>query len=353
MFSIKSLEEAKPLDEFCLTVKDEEAKTQYEEACAYDLELYPDGALAVKGRGAVPISDSALDDLAGFVKVPAPFLSNCDSELRAHIFNWRLRRTEPEKIPIQIVYREDRVDRILETELISTHRYPILDTVSNAIPSDIQRDGLRVLPYAWNGHFDISIVTRERQSEPQKGDVVAFGINVSDGSDGSIQIHGATYRLACSNGAVTRVCDGNKHRLRRPLNKPGREKEYFKKLSSFVVEAWNGWESHARELEALTRESVDRDRMEAIRGRLRQAPFFLSKKNIDRVFAQLDREIAGSGGIPGTSFRMYDLWNAISAVGTHTENLSRVDANRLRLGAGELTRGSSRICNVCRRAITS
>jgi hypothetical protein len=118
-------------------------------------------------------------------------------------------------------------------------------------------------------------------------------------------------------------------------------------VASFAREAWQHWQEHADALEELTRVSIDPNDRTLLRSRLSQRPFFLSKRLADQVIDRLQLEIAENQGEPS----VFDLYNAMSYLATHTERLSQTYRTRLRLGAGELGRRKSRICEACRQLI--
>jgi len=81
--------------------------------------------------------------------------------------------------------------------------------------------------------------------------------------------------------------------------------------------------------------------------RLRQAPFFLSLRVVNQILERLPVEVEGRDGPP----TMYDLYNTMTFLGTHAENISATHRSRLRLGAGEFTRHESTVCRTCRQLL--
>jgi len=82
--------------------------------------------------------------------------------------------------------------------------------------------------------------------------MVAFGINIAQGRDGSIQVQSAAFRLACLNGAINRICDSGQHRLRRPTNRPDGQSQFLSRISVLAQEAWGQWSHQVKELKKLT-----------------------------------------------------------------------------------------------------
>lgn len=88
------------------------------------------------------------------------------------------------------------------------------------------------------------------------------------------------------------------------------------------------------------------DQRNTLTSRLRQAPFFLSLRVITLILKQLQKESKEREGAT-----LYDVYNAMTYLGSHEEALSHTYRMRLRLGAGEFTRHESRICETCRQLV--
>jgi len=354
MVTLNSLQEAPSLGDFVRNVRQEEDSLRYYEIPGYCLKLYDDGKLGIDAKnlsGRFILSKKALGNLAKIAGVYWPFfLNNCDNKLRSIILDYLL----PQKVSLEerlsIVLRDGEVvHSIQNNKLLFARRAPILDTVSNAKPENISKEDLKVIEYEWNDSFDISVIAPALRCHPKKDDTVAFGINVAQGRDGSVQVQGAAFRLECCNGAVNRICDSRQHRLRRPTNRPDGQRQFLNRISVFAEEAWSQWSHQIEELERLTKVALDQDYVTALRPRLRQAPFFLSLRVVNQILERLRLEIDQQEG----GATLYDLWNAMSYMGTHQRNLSNTYRTRLRYGAGEFTRHRSRVCKACRQLLLS
>jgi hypothetical protein len=100
-------------------------------------------------------------------------------------------------------------------------------------------------------------------------------------------------------------------------------------------------------LSKLDRVALGLDQRDALILRLRQAPFFLSLRVVNQILDRLPVEVAGRDTPP----TMYDLFNAMTFLGTHNANISAIYRSRLRLGAGEFTRHESAVCRTCRQLL--
>ncbi|MFC1636712.1 hypothetical protein ACFL5Z_17935 [Planctomycetota bacterium] len=334
--------------EFRREIQQKEKALKRFEAQSYDLKLYPNGMLRIaskKLQGEFPIAEQALPDVARIPKIPAPFFIGSDGRLRSACFNYCLRTKAVPNKPVQVVLRDGVIDRILNSNLLPVPRLDVVNAVLNAKPENVQQEDLKVIKYAWNGHFDVSIIAPTLNCQPRKDNVVAFGVNISEGRDGSIQIQGAIYRLWCLNGAVNRVCDSRQHPLRRPINHPDRLNQFLVNILVFAREAWNQCEEQKVALPKLTGVPIHMHERGALRSRLRQAPFFLSARIITRVIQRLEFEVTQHQ----EDATVYDLYNAMSFLGTHNQEFSDMYRTRLRLGAGEFTRHEPKICSACRQ----
>jgi len=353
MATINSIQESPALIDFVREVREQEEKLSCFEVPGYRLKLYEDGKLGVdteEFNGRFVLSEKGLANLAQIIDVHKSFFKKCDTKLRSMICNYLLPQKVPAEKQLSIIMRDQEVvHRIQNDNLLFARRAPILDAVSNTIPENVQKENLKAVVYQWNGEFDVSIIATNLRCMPKKDDVVAFGVNVAQGRDGSVQIQGAAFRLACSNGVVNRICDSREHRLRRPGNRPDGQSQFLARISVLAREAWDQWSHQAEELEKLTNIPLNPDQSAALRSRLRQAPFFLSLKVVNQVLKRLQIEIAQHGGGP----TVYDLWNSLSFLGSHQRDLSYTYRSRLRYGAGEFTRHQSRVCSACRQLVLS
>jgi hypothetical protein len=350
MLTLNSLQEAPTLVEFCNKIREEEKESTRHQVPVYDLKFYLDGTLGVKSKDLqvrLPISEKTIPDLARIADIPVLYLKRCDRRLQSVSFNWRLHQKVVANKPVQLVLRDGVVGRILNTNLLPAPRLAVLDTVANAKPELLQKDDLKIIKYTWDGQFDISVIAPILLCEPRKGDPVAFGVNVSEGRDGAIQVQGAAFRCWCSNGAVNRICDSRQHRLRRPINSNERQEQLLSKISVFAQEAWKQSSEHMESLPQLVNTSIDLNEREPLRSRLRQAPFFLSVRVINQVLERLEFEVARHQ----EGATLYDLYNAMTYLGTHNQQLSFTYRSRLRAGAGEFSRHEPRICSTCRQLL--
>ncbi len=349
MTRIAALDTAPTLEEEIERLREDDSAYKRYPVQPCELELQTaDEAPMVSFRGAslsgdFRLSERAVADMARLGRTPVPFFKDCSPALKATIFK---ARKNDGQMPLQVVIREGILDRVLNGNLLPLPTAQLLETVRNTIPEGARAEDLRVIGFSGDERFDISVIAGSLTTEPRPGDVVAFGVSLREGRDGALQIGSATYRLICANGAISRTCDGSEHRLRRPLNRADRQGEFLRKAQSFLTDSWGQRQAIARKLSDIQQIVLDRDGQEGLRMRLRQAPFFLTARLARQVLDRLMVE-AGDGGGPPT---MFNLWNAMSFLGTHAD-LPDAVGHRLRLGAGEFTRIPTEICGQCRQLV--
>lgn len=346
MLTTTTLDQSPRFVDFIEQLRQAEDPSARHVVTALDLELNQQERLVIKDKalnGEFAITDNAKGDLARLAKIPEQYFYDCEPDLQAYSFNRRLRRKIPTEEPLQLLMKEDIIDRVLNCNLLPVPRVPVLDTISKATPENLVREDLRLITHKWNGEIDISIIAPTLQCSPRKGDVVAFGLSVSENHRGALQVQGAAYRCICSNGAINRICDGREHRLRRPVNWANNQVSFLEKVASFARQAWDHWSDYADGLVDLRKTSLGPDQQGALESRLRQRPFFLSSGLVRQVMSRLQVETQNNDDSPS----LYDLYNAMTFIGTHQTKLSTTYRTRLRLGAGEFTRRSSRFCEAC------
>lgn len=345
----QKLDDAPPLDVFLANHAASDSAGSWHDIAAGDLGLRDSGLIAVNSKslqGEFTQGDAALTDLAALAGIPLRFfVERCTDDLRAVLYE----RLRPTKKRLLVLVHDNVVEHIVKGDILPTPRLEVLEVVRNAAPEAVVRDQLKVIEFSWNGALDVSVISPSLTSEPRPGDTVAHGVSINDMRGGAVQIHHATHRCVCSNGAVARVCDGRVHHIRRPGNGPGKKREFLSKVEAAAVLAWRRFSETADHLKKLQNGAIDPTCRRALLARLRPAPFFLNAGDANLVLDRLPHEIDEHGGVPS----LLDLWNAVSFTATHNTELSVIRRLRMRLAAGELVRGESRFCKECRQLVIS
>ena len=352
MVNLDQLKKAQTITEFRKKLEDER-KAQYVQVEANQLKIDEKGRLVLQGVNIDPLTleDDALKDLAKLGKIPVKYFAKlCTNLMKSFNFNKRLQMETPCYNNLEIKISESKVLRVQRADLLRTSYDKILDTVLNETPKHINFGDLRVVNSKLNGILDISIVSPTTNSEPRKGDVVCYGVNLIEMEEGAVQVGTAILQLACSNGAITKVCSGQE-KIRRPSNDPSKENTFHDRIKKQTREAWQQWDTVAKGLQKLTEEVVDNDFIEGVILRLQQRPFFISKGLATAIKERVKREARRS------TLTMFEIWDALTFYASHPEETRRPVPwqylYRLRLGAGTMARSSAHICPDCKQLVIS
>jgi len=342
----ENLKQAPTLAEYMSRISQNEVGLRHFKVKVSDFKLDNDSTASLVSKdidGVFPVSSGAFADLANLAKIPQDYFLKCDDELRAISFNHRIKQLVPPEAQWAITIKDDKIYKISNSNLLTIPRVKILDTISNSKPHDVNRQDLQVIEYQYNGSFDVSIISPNTQSEPIKGDIVAFGVNVRGSRNGAIQAQGAAFRLVCSNGAINRIC--THHHLKRPQTDGLSEADFLENIAAVSRQAWNEWDAHADSLEKLTKITLDISNIEDLTKKLTAKPFFIPLKNVKLIIDYLKEHHSRQ------VVTLYELYNAMTFIGTHQTSLPYDFRVRLRLGAGEISRRNSRICDLCHQLV--
>lgn len=335
-----------PLQAFLAEVADSNGDHRWHAVAAHDLRLDANGYLSIlngAAEGIYPVTDSTLRKLAKIAEIPVDYFKSCTRPLRALNFEQRLAQKVPRTHTVHVLVCDGIVQKILNSDLLVVPVPDLMNTISNSIPEAVSKDEVHVLDYSQGGVFEVSLIAPSFAGQPKKGDLVAFGIGVSLESSGSVQIHSSAFRYLCGNGALSRTCESRRHRLRRPLNRPGALPEFLKAVARHARDAWEQWVSNRQMLGELTSVTLDNRTMDSLIANLPGAPYRLSQGVAREIRKMVEGEAKGRDSVP----TMYDVWNAVSWLGTHETEIRQSMRRKLRLAAGEFTRTKSRICESC------
>ena len=336
----RTLEQAVGVSEYLKELECEEMGREFRRVSAGKLRLTPGGLLHAGDRS-YDLLDEARKDLAKLARIPAPYFDDIEPELRAANFNARLPQWLGADEALEVVISNDngvrRVQRPRFAQVLASRAIEaLLESAADAMASN----SIRAVEYERDRRLDVALVAPDLEAEPQRGDIVCGGVHMTIEENGAVQVGPVSFRLVCQNGAMARVCAGGQHRLRRGDGKDS-ERRFLRTLGEFGRTAWRDWEHVRRGLEELARKPLDRGDISHVIWGLRQSPFFISARAASRVEEQLRRN-AGD-------LTFYDLHNAITFVGSHDMEVVPQYRYRLRLGAGQLSRGRAGVCHECRR----
>jgi hypothetical protein len=327
-------------DDYLRTLETDERCRDCQVVKAGNIWLSPGGRLMV-GDQAYEVQDAARKDLSNLARIPATYFEEIEPELRAFSFNCRFPRFLGTDEALNLTVSNDiGVQRVQQRRLRQIPASKVVDSMLDAVPEVRVSNDIRVIEYQRGRRFDIAVVAPTQQTEPKRGDVVCGGIHLTIEENGAVQVGPESFRLICLNGAMARICADGKHRLRRGQGENG-DKTFLSTLRKFTQQAWRDWGHVKKGLEDLANKPLDRDDLAHIVASLRQSPFFISAQAARQVEKQLRRDVQ--------ALTFFDLYNALTSVGTHDTAVLPQYRYRLRLGAGQMARGSVGVCPECRR----
>lgn len=340
--NIRSIDDAPNANDYLKALEYEESSREFRPVAAGTLQLSPGGLLQV-GDESLEVTDDAHADLSKLARIPGSYFAEIEPELRAVNFNARLPRFHGEDEILEVTVSNDNaVHRVQRPRFGQVRASLVIEALLDGGPGHTGSNGIRVVEYERDRRLDVAVISRALEAEPQKGDIVCGGVHLTIEENGAVQVGPESFRLACRNGAMARVCAGGKHRLRRGHGKDS-DRKLMATLREFGRTAWQDWDQVKQGLEGLARQPLDRGDIGHIMHGLRQSPFFISAGAARRV----EEQLRGSGN----DLTFYDLHNAITFVGTHDGDVLPQYRYRLRLGAGQLARGRADVCHECRRLV--
>ena len=296
-------------------------------------------------NGIYTLNAQAEKYLCQLFNMPWTLILNAEDELKSLIFNFKFKNRLDKDAMFTVTLQEDEIYRISASTLLSIPSDELLYCVSNCKPTHLKQDDLRIIEFQNNGVLDISIISPDLTSQPVKGDVVAYGVNVRRNYNNAVQIQGAAFRLICSNGAINRVCTHNKPHLKRPGLDSLNRSLFVENIERAAKDAWDSCKAHSEGLQTLVKTKVSAAGLVGIAKRLTSKPFFLSQKHARFVTDYV------RGHHNPSEISLYDLYNAMTYIGTHSMSLPYGTRTRLRLGAGEISRRNSKVCDACRQVV--
>jgi hypothetical protein len=339
---IRNLDQAPSVNDYLNVLGDEERSREFQVVGAGQL-LLTSGGLLQTGEEMHEMMDEARKDLAKLARIPVPYFDEIDPELRAANFNRRLPQLLGRDEALEVVISNDNaVHRVQRPRFGQIQASEAIGALLEAVPGATVSNDIRVIEYERDRRLDVAVVARALEVEPQRGDIVCGGVHLTIEENGAVQVGPESFRLACLNGAMARVCAGGQHRLRRGRGKNSDHK-FMSALREFSRTAWRDWEHVKAGMQELAQRPLDRGDISHIIQGLRQSPFFISGRAASRVETELRRN--------SDDLTFYDLHNAITYVGSHDGEVLPQYRYRLRLGAGQLARGRVGVCNECRRLI--
>ena len=325
-------------------IEDEYANSHSYVVPTEKIALTQSGLLST-GKNEFPLSSDASEQLARMLKIPFDFYQSLESDLRSLLFNRRFRvYAAAARIGRDIRLHLNGDNQIIgydSPQLLRINPAALMASVNSSLPKGLTAEEIGVSNLDISAkRLHMSLFSPERVSEPRAGDIINGGIDVIHYMTGELgtQVHCYLRRKICSNGAITHVCNDNRHiRARRLHNGRFDEKDMLHQISRLLSEAWRQVTSKLNAIEDL----LQKERVSSDFIRQQRTRFSLSNRIIQAA------EIALKQDEFGPTNTQYDWFNALSRVATHDDRLSFRQYRTLSRLAGEFSQHDVERCSEC------
>ncbi|HML73153.1 MAG TPA: DUF932 domain-containing protein [Anaerohalosphaeraceae bacterium] len=297
------------------------------------------------GKNEFPITDEGLDQFAGLTEIPKPFFRTLEPDLRSMVFNRRFQiRLNNQKIPSDIRINLNKDANVIgydDPKLLRINPLRLMDAIASSLPKNLSPEqiGVAKADFGTNAML-LSCISPQNVTEPQPGDVINGGIDILHSISGhtGTQINCYIRRLICSNGATTHICQNDTSlRVRRLNNGDFDESDMLGQIQNRLVQVWSQIDEKLAAIKALTeKKRTSLDFLEQHRTRLS-----LNNNMIKTIRNAISQDEIGPTGT------QYDLFNAISRVATHHQNLTFRQQRILSRLAGEFSQQDVQKCEHC------
>lgn len=279
-----------------------------------------------------PLTDEALYQIASCVGIPAPYARRCPYYmLRDHLNYWCGRDGK-----VRFFLKDRKVIGAYDKRYTYYSNYMLHDNVLAGV-GDTEVLGYHQVSTDLNcSRFSVVL---NKTFDPVPGDTLFGGISIQNSVLGSkaLEVTPYIFRQWCSNGEI----------VTENLSKWSRRSNNTDDIAVWTQGAT------ARGIRELDNE-FDRIRhlVEAnIGGQLESTlkslfrKFHIPTRTQAVIRGEAEKQNEGEG-----SKTMYDIWNAFTAVGTHSQALSEESCRELQIVAGEITKDYA-MCDKCHQVI--
>ncbi|MFA6186351.1 MAG: DUF932 domain-containing protein [Phycisphaerae bacterium] len=335
------------MENLALTTK--KIRTEYEGIKSYVISseqiALTDRGLFNTGKNEFPFTLEGLDQFAGLTEIPKPFFRTLEPDLRSMIFNRRFQtRLREQRIPRDIrinLNKEAQVIGFDDPKLFRISPVKLMDTLVSSLPKSLSAEKVTVARVDIGTNLlQISCFSPEIVTEPRPKDILNGGIDIVHSISGNAGTQISCYlrRLVCSNGATTHICNDNKQlRVRRLNNGYFDESEMLKQIQDRLAEAWSQIDEKLAAIKALTeKKRISLEFLQQERTR-----FSLNNNMLAAIHQAIDQDEIGPTNT------QYDIFNAISRVATHHQNLTFRQQRTLSGLAGEFSQQDIHKCDKC------
>lgn len=296
-----------------------------------------------KNRFRVPFDN--LDVLAEWTRIPRTFYRELPPELQSSLFNvcWR-RAVSDGKLPRHIRVRLDAEKRFVgfdDPQLLRISPSKVIGVIQTSLPEGLSSEQIQVARCdSTPGRLWLSLFSPDIEDQPRPGDIINGGIDIVHHLSGKAGTRVSCYlrRLVCTNGATIHVCQEDRQlRTRRLANGRFDEADMLRQLDHLLGQAWSQLPEKIEAIKSL----LQKDQMPIPYLRQQRTRFSLNQRTLNAI----ERAIGNDElGLTGTQ---YDVFNAISRVATHEEDLTFRQRRLLGRMAGEFSQQTVHKCEKC------
>lgn len=309
-----------------------------------------EGMLRVNGHGfALDATTLALlcgqFDRKPAPSVPAAYLASMPETIKTAAINHHIAEQFPGTRPVDVIASGQELVGFRRGDLAYLSAADALEAAVEGVGGS--EDELEVTACVIDGEtVRLDLITHRLTQEVKVGDLVRGGVRIEHPMAGeqATQVTSFAYRLACQNGAVHRTCLGEKSRQTSRTRRPAVTHPHARQLMRSQIRTLahqaatavrTGFRDHG--LSKLATETADF--APTVR-----ALFAHTRLSADRLLPLLN-QAADEEGRTGTT---YDVFNALTRVGTHNDkDLSPGIRNTLTRMGGLLAFGHNRLCPRC------
>lgn len=309
---------------------------------ANELSIGVDGRLVVHGD-ALCLGPEARAALARFVRIPATGFDALDEEERSFLFNRRFPRLVPSSERLMIRAKDKTATAVVSADALRPSSAEVLNVVLEESPGDMasHRADWRVDRFKLNGHLELSLTSARLAIEPRVGDIVQAGVRIehSETQRSATVLATALYRLVCSNGAIVEACRASRTVDFKGAERPDTRSAALAAIRSRAKEVWRNAKENLKALKSAAETPIENPR---------QALVSLGQEL--RLGTPLrDALLDAFAEDPGDT--LYDIYNAMTRVATHSDALKNQSGlqHRLMAASGRLVDPHARRCTSCGR----
>jgi len=310
-----------------------------------------DQGLIHTGKNKYPLSVEGLKQLAQAADIPISFFIRLPVDLRSITFNRLFQKNViSRKIDPEIRLNLDKNRQVVgfdDPKLLRIGADRLMEAVCSSLPEGLSAEQIEVDNYTFSpNRLHFSCFSPMEPSEPQPGDIINWGIDVlhSLAGDDGTKVFCYLRRLICKNGAIAHICSDDRQLRARRLD---RDRFHVKQVSNqihrLLSEAW----IQSRHRLSTIKTLLDKNKVNIEFLRQQRTRFSLNNRTLDLIERALNEDEFGE------TKTQYDVFNALSRVATHDNQLSFRQRRVLSRMAGELTQQTAHKCNQCGQWVVS